>query len=592
MTIIHSLDCLSFSAAVYPAADWRLLESEKKMTIRNKILSVLSAVLAAATLCACDAGSGSSSDSANPGTIDGNSSDSPAVNVDYKYEQELNIIDDNYRNYYEIFVYSFCDSNGDGIGDLKGITSKLDYIKDMGFNGIWLTPIMPSTTYHKYDVTDYYGIDPQFGTMDDFDELVSECSKRGIKLILDLVMNHSSSQHPWFIEAKSSLNTEPCGAPANADCLNQNEICPTHNKYVNYYNFSEEQNAGYSKLNDKYFYECPFWDQMPDLNLNNEDVRHELEDIAKFWLDKGVGGFRLDAAKEYVSGDIKTNTEILGWFSDYCKSVDPNVYLVAEVWEQYTTFSKYYASEIPSIFDYSVGTQSGVIAKVLTDKSYTVSNFVNSMVTLENKFSEYYADAIDAPFISNHDNGRNSGIFSYDETKIKAGAGLLMTMTGSPFVYYGEEIGLTGGGTKDENYRAPMIWDSNGTGSPNPPSGMDSQNQKFLSVEDQLADPNSILNYYKRAARIRNENPEIARGKTVKIDLGDDKNIAAIERSYNGKTITIVYNYNEEEREITDSALNLGSKQIRGYLTTDASQEVTLDNGTLKIPAYGIAFLM
>ncbi len=137
-----------------------------------------------------------------------------------------------------------------------------------------------------------------------------------------------------------------------------------------------------------------------------------------------------------------------------------------------------------------------------------------------------------------------------------------------------------------------MIWDSNGTGSPNPPSGMESQEQHFPGVAEQLSDPNSILNYYKRALRIRNENPEIARGKTTKIDLGSDIDIAAIEREYNGKTITIVYNYLEESHEFSDAALNLSSKQIRGYLTTDASQEVTLDNGKLTIPPYGIAFLM
>lgn len=131
----------------------------------------------------------------------------------YKYEQELNIIDDNFRNYYQIFVGSFCDSSGDGIGDLNGITSKLDYIQDMGFNGIWLTPIMPSRSYHKYSVEDYYSIDPQFGTMEDFENLSAECEKRGISLLIDLVMNHSSRYHPWFESASQSLRQSRAAHP-------------------------------------------------------------------------------------------------------------------------------------------------------------------------------------------------------------------------------------------------------------------------------------------------------------------------------------------------------------------------------------------
>lgn len=564
------------------------------MTTRNKILRGIAAVLAAVMLCSCsqntDNDSGSTSD--NTGSSDGSSSDSSVVSVDYKYEQELNIIDDNYRNYYEIFVYSFCDTNGDGIGDLKGVTSKLDYIQEMGYNGIWLMPIMPSTTYHKYDVTDYYGIDPQYGTMDDFDELVSECNKRGIKLLIDLVMNHSSAKHPWFTEMRNALNNPECGAAADAECQSANGACPTHCKYVNYYNISKESKTKYHQLNSEYYYECQFWDQMPDLNLENEDVRREFENIAKFWLDKGVGGFRLDAVKEFVSGNIDKNVEILKWFVDYCKSVDPDCYLVGEAWDGFSTYVKYYDSGIPSVFGYAVGTQSGTISKTIINSSLGVKQFAENMVTIESALEKRNPEAIDAPFISNHDNGRDSGFLRYDKEKIKAAAGLLLTMSGSPFVYYGQEIGLTGSGDKDENYRAPMIWDSEGAGKTNGPENMNPQDNRFPSVEEQQADPNSILNYYKRAVRIRNENPVIARGKTVVLDVDGGNDYAAIERTYNGDTITIVYNYSAEEHEFTDAALNLSSKQIRGYLTVSSAQDVTLDNGVLKIPPYGIAFLV
>ena len=144
--------------------------------------------------------------------------------------KDVQVIDDNYRTWYEIFVYSFCDSDGDKIGDLQGVISKLDYIADMGFNGIWLMPIMPSNTYHKYDVKDYMGIDAAYGTMEDFDELVAECDKRGIKLIIDLVMNHTSSSHPWFVAACDYLKGLGEGEEPSA------EDCP----YYEYYNFVKD----------------------------------------------------------------------------------------------------------------------------------------------------------------------------------------------------------------------------------------------------------------------------------------------------------------------------------------------------------------
>ena len=208
----------------------------------------------------------------------------------------LNVIDDNYRNYYEIFVYSFCDSNGDGIGDIQGLISKLDYLNDgddstdtdLGVNGIWLMPVNPSTSYHKYDVMDYYDIDKAYGTLDDYKQLLKECNDRGIKVILDLVMNHSSNYHPWFKEAGKYLSTlAPGQEPDPAAC-----------KYVDYYTFSRTKESGaYYPVDGTtdWYYNAQFSPNMPDLNLNNENVRKEFEDISKYWLDMGVGGFRLDA---------------------------------------------------------------------------------------------------------------------------------------------------------------------------------------------------------------------------------------------------------------------------------------------------------
>lgn len=508
----------------------------------------------------------------------------------YQYDHELNIIDDNYRNYYQVFVYSFCDSNGDGIGDLAGVTSKLDYIQDMGFNGIWLSPIMPSDSYHKYSVKDYCAIDEQYGTMEDFEELAAECSRRGIKLLIDLVMNHSSNGHEWFLHAAESLRSDPCGAAEDEPCLNDN-ICPVHDPYIDYYYFADEKPAGTNTWyqTGSHWYQAVFSEHMPELDLDNPAVRGEFEKIADFWLEKGAGGFRLDAVKEYFSGNPDKNIEVLEWFMQHCKSVDPDCYVVGEVWESFTTYTKYYKSGIDSVFGFTMAQEDGKIAKTInmSGANNSVKSFAEAMVTVEQKLASYSDTAIDAPFIGNHDTNRGAGIFGYDQTKIKAAAGLLLTMSGSPFVYYGDEIGLSGSG-RDENKRAPMIWDSEGTGLTYGPPDMERQEDHFPDVQAQLSDEDSILNYYRRALRIRNENPCIARGTTEVLALpGQDT--AAVRRTWNGDSIVIVYNYSGESAEITELD-GLTGMQLRGYLTVDSTQEVALDGG-LVMPAYSIAFL-
>ena len=196
--------------------------------------------------------------------------------------------DDNYRTFYEIFVYSFCDSDGDGIGDLKGVISKLDYLEQLGINGIWFMPIHPSQSYHKYDVRDYYEIDPQYGTMADFEALMAECRKRDIHVITDLVLNHTGNDHIWFTTACEYLKDLPAGAEPSA------EEC----KYVDYYSFAREPGNGWHAIEgSEWYYEGMFSPHMPDLRLENENVRSDIRDIMQFWFDKGGSGFRLEAAK-------------------------------------------------------------------------------------------------------------------------------------------------------------------------------------------------------------------------------------------------------------------------------------------------------
>ena len=501
----------------------------------------------------------------------------------YKYEQELNIIDDNYRNYYEIFVYSFYDTDGDGIGDINGVTEKLDYIKDMGFNGIWLMPIMPSTTYHKYDVVDYCNIDKQYGTLEDFKKLLKEAHARDIRVTIDFVMNHSSSQNPWFLDACSYLKT-----------LGENEepdasVCP----YVDYYHFSRQGKDGYKTVTGtNWYYEAWFDYIMPDLNWESDALKEEFKKIADFWIDLGVDGFRMDAAMHFEENEVDFNTEILNWFYTYCLSKNPDFYMVSEVWSDKSTIANYYASLTPSMFNFSVcGAEGPIIKAARSGKS--ASKFVDAMIDYQNTYSAKNPDFIDAPFLSNHDQVRVANSMPGNMNGLKMAAGLLLTMNGSPFVYYGEEIGMKSTGQKDENKRLPMVWSKTDlSGMTNGPSNSDKEFESVKSgIDEQEKDPNSLLNFYKRALRIRNENPEIARGTVEKINSLCNGSQAAITKTYEGSVVGIVYNISLEEAisvDLTGTALE--GMNIRGYMSTTGA-EVTIDGQILDMPAGTICVL-
>lgn len=504
------------------------------------------------------------------------------TSIKYDYTQELNIIDDNYRNYYEIFVGSYYDSDGDGMGDLNGVTEKLDYIEEMGFNGIWLMPIMPSPTYHKYDITDYEDIDEAYGTIDDFKNLVDECHARGIRLIIDMVMNHSSSQHPWFTEACQYLRDLPEGQEPDA------AECP----YVEYYHFSREQvNSTYYKvLGTDWYYEGAFWSEMPDLNWQCEAVEKEFEKISDYWIDLGVDGFRMDAAMHYEESDTAANNEILNEIFNYCKEKNPEFYMVSEVWANETTIADYYGSQTPSMFNFDAGSSEGKLIQAA--RNGNLQSLINAMEKYQEDFSEENEDYIDAPFLTNHDMVRVANALASNSDSLKIAAGLLMMMNGSPFVYYGEEIGMKSEGTKDENKRIPMFWSATDeTGMTDGPADMDAGIESSLpSWEEQLEDETSLLNYYKRALRLRNENPEIARGIIDRVESLCEESHAAITKTYEGSTIGIIYNLEEESAKIDLSGTELSGMEIRGYLTLNG-EEITLSDDTLVMPSRSICIV-
>ena len=490
--------------------------------------------------------------------------------------------DDNYRTWYEIFVYSFCDSNGDGIGDLKGVISKLDYLQELGVSGIWLMPVHPSQSYHKYDVADYYEIDPAYGTVEDMQDLLSECEARGIKVIMDLVLNHTANNHVWFQTAVEYLRSLPAGAQPNA------EECP----YVDYYYFKQTPDVGYNTIGGaEWYYECKFSPDMPDLNLANGLVRQEINQIMDFWLAKGVHGFRLDAVKEFYSGNAPANIEVLAWLQEIASSIKEDVYLVGEAWEGFGGLTPYYSSGMTSFFDFPFGTTDGKIAKVLRGAGTTAVN--SYAVALEQADTAYYEqnpNYIDAPFLSNHDVGRIAGFVNRDELKIKMAGAMNLFMSGSAFIYYGEEIGMIGSGN-DPSKRAPMYWNAardNGTTNP-PPECELPEEYPFGSLEEQRVDDASIYNFYRQAIAIRQAIPAISHGRTKAETALNLANVSAYRKTCELGECIILMNI-AAEPSVSDLSGYEGWT-VAATLSADGNP-ITQEGTSLNLPAYGTAVLV
>lgn len=499
---------------------------------------------------------------------------------DFNSSLKETAVDDAYRNTYEVFLRSYYDSDHDGIGDLKGLQTKLDEIRDMGFTEIWLMPICPSDTYHKYDVKDYMAIDPQYGTMEDYDSLVKACHERGIRVITDLVLNHTAFGHEWFQNAWAYLKELP------EDWQPSTDYCP----YFDYYHFSREFQSGYEKLPDtNWYYEARFWDQMPDLNLDSEQVRNEIVSIMKFWLEHGTDGFRLDAVTSYYTGDPEKNTAFLKWLSEEGKKLNPDCYFVGEAWTNKDEIAVLYQSGIDSLFAFPFADAEGVIKKTAAG-IIGADDYVTSMISCEQAWQQANPAYVNAPFYTNHDMGRSAGYYAGDDgSRTKLAGALNILMNGNVFVYYGEEIGMKGAG-RDENKRAPMYWSKDAAeGMCDPPEGMDDIEMKFDPYDVQKDDPYSILNYYREALKIRNAFPVIARGETVAVDAVMEEEIAAFIRHHEQYDDVMII-INTSENEETVSLNELPFHELKAVLNTGAD-EVRIDNEELILPPFGIAVM-
>ena len=466
---------------------------------------------------------------------------------------------DKYRTFYEIFPYSFYDSNGDGIGDLNGIIHQLDYLNDgdtsttddLGIEGIWLMPIMQSPSYHKYDVQDYMTVDKDYGTNDDMKKLVEEAHKRHINVIIDFVINHSSRQHEWFQKAKEELKEGKTDG------------------YADYYHFEKNsKKTGWNPAGvDDWYYESEFSPDMPDLNLKNESLQKELQDIVKYWLTEiGVDGFRLDAVWWFESGNTSTNDEgsieELKWFYDYAKSIKEDVYMVGECWKPSLTISEFYKSGVDSFFNFDMEGATGRVNASVNGKD--AKGFVQFLETWQNDIRGNNPNAIDTPFISNHDTGRSAG-FIPKETNKRLAASLYLMSPGNPFIYYGDEIGMTGS-QNDPEKRTGMYWSATDTTGYVPKiPGASADGKPDKSVEEQLADEDSLLNFYKKAVALRNQNPEIARGTLKFVDLGSTETAGYV-TEYNGSKVMVIFNLSGKSATFDIPEDTFKVNEVRGYL--------------------------
>lgn len=475
-------------------------------------------------------------------------------------EREIQPVTDYYRNNYQIFPISFADSNGDGKGDLQGIIDKFDYITSLNMNGLWLTPIHKSNSYHKYDVLDYKSIDPTFGTLDTYDALVKKAHDNGVIMILDLVLNHSASGHPWFIE-----------------CMNAHINGETNNRYYNYYvveDYTGTVPDGYSRYQrSDYIYECRFWDGMPDFNLQgvidgtNTNLINDFKDIMKFWLvDHNVDGLRLDACTSFFTGNIDKNIEFLNWVKKTAEEIKPNTYVIGEVLESSSTYSRYYNSNADSFFafDDALKNVNAISWAMTTESVYKVNSFISKDIRATNGH-------IPAPLVANHDIGRS---YKQDIADNKLLHGLLAVDAGATFEYYGEEVGMKSltVDTKDEDYRQPIPWGDEYTCTPvsGSTSGTDAEKYPLGSIKEQDNDEHSMLNYFRKAYRYRLENPELARGSTSLYYENEEGNAGIIEREYNGSKVYLAMNLSNtvtSELDISD----LGEVEIVGDLSVGTS---------------------
>jgi len=476
---------------------------------------------------------------------------------------------------YELLVRSFQDSDGDGVGDLAGVQSRLGYLHDLGVDALWLMPIFPSPSYHGYDVTDYRGVNADYGTIDTFKQLLNSAHALGMHIILDVPLNHSSSHHPWF---QAGLNDPQS---------------PLRSRYVwrsTIPNWSALPNnaSHWHQVGTDYYY-AYFSASLPDFDWTNVDVYQQLSASLKYWIDLGVDGFRLDAARYLVEGpngesDTAATHAIWQRLAAEMKANQPGTLLVGEVWAGQSTINAYYGAgnELDQCFAFPLA--GGLLASL---KSGDGTSFVNALSPMLAAGAPQF---FSAPFLTNHDQIRIATELAGNTASLKLAAAALLTLPGTPYLYYGEEIGLPNGTNtaSDQAKRTPMPWDhtlGSGRGFTNAAAPWEpfATDDPTIEVASESVDPDSLLATYQSLLALRHSEPGLATG-SAEIVPSASAQIVVLKRVEVGATLLTVLNFGATAvTPLTMTVDWLGNMPAASVIFGQVTVSTTLTDGKLAV---------
>jgi alpha-glucosidase len=520
--------------------------------------------------------------------------------------------------FYEIYPRSFADSNNDGIGDLNGITSKLDYLHELGVDAIWITPCFPSPQVDfGYDVSDYEAIDPMYGTMNDFDRLVVEAKKRNIRVILDFVVNHTSDQHKWFLDSRSSRTSK------YRDWYIWRDGKPGNQPPNNWYSEFGGPAWTYDQKTTQWYYNY-FYPQQPDLNWRNPAVHDAMMDVTRFWYKRGVSGFRLDAVDTLFEDPKLTDNpstpgtdkfgrpnferqyntklpEVHGALQDLRKIADEyDAVLIGETWTRDISELKGYYGEHSNELQMPMDLMFGTVNKL------SAPEFRRQIAAVDS------AGGWPVFVISNHDMVRSYNRYGdgvHNDEIAKLMASLYLTLRGTPIMYYGEELGMENNNPKKkedvkdpegrvnwpteigrDGERTPMQWNDSANAGfsktkpwlPTPPSS------KTHNMKSEMKDPTSVLNVYRQLLALRHKEPALIDGTYVALNE-DDPNVLTYLRKGKGEAVLVVLNMSATPQKVhlTLSSAGFAAPKLSVLLTT-APLPAAGAADELALPPFGV----